>query len=124
MRTPLIVGNWKMNKTASEARTFVREFRQLFEASADAEVALRARRVAVVAGDARFDRSDVGGHLHVPGGIARAEHCVLELVLVVHHVLERFFLELPYLNVDMFQVFLDAFAQAFPNSLNIYALYT
>jgi hypothetical protein len=37
---------------------------------------------------------------------------------------ERFFLELPYLNVDMFQVFLDAFAQAFPNSLNIYALYT
>lgn len=40
MRTPLIVGNWKMNKTASEARTFVREFRESFEAPADAEVVL------------------------------------------------------------------------------------
>jgi transposase len=32
---------------------------------------------------------------------------------------ERFFLELPYLNADMFQIFIDAFAQAFPDSLNI-----
>ncbi|BFU95819.1 MAG: Triosephosphate isomerase [Nitrospira sp.] len=40
MRTPLIVGNWKMNKTASEARTFVRDFQQLVEASTDAEVVL------------------------------------------------------------------------------------
>jgi transposase len=32
---------------------------------------------------------------------------------------ERFFLELPYLNADMFQLFIDAFAQAFADSLNI-----
>jgi transposase len=36
---------------------------------------------------------------------------------------ERFFLELPYLNADMFQLFLDAFAQAFPDSLNILLLH-
>jgi triosephosphate isomerase len=40
LRTPLIVGNWKMNKTASEARTFVRDFQQLFETPADSEVVL------------------------------------------------------------------------------------
>ncbi len=31
----------------------------------------------------------------------------------------RFFLELPYLNADNFQLFIDAFAQAFPDSLNL-----
>jgi transposase len=35
---------------------------------------------------------------------------------------ERFFLELPYLNADGFQLFLDAFGQAFPDSLNILLL--
>ena len=35
---------------------------------------------------------------------------------------ERFFLELPYLNAEMFQLFLDAFAQAYPDSLNILLL--
>jgi transposase len=35
---------------------------------------------------------------------------------------ERFFLELPSLNADMFQLFIDAFAQAFPDSLNILLL--
>jgi transposase len=35
---------------------------------------------------------------------------------------DRFFLELPYLNADMFQLFIDAFAQAFPDSLNILLL--
>jgi putative transposase len=35
---------------------------------------------------------------------------------------EGFFLELPYLNADMFQLFVDAFAQAFPDSLNIWLL--
>jgi transposase len=35
---------------------------------------------------------------------------------------ERCFLELPYLNADMFQLFVDAFAQAFPDSLNILRL--
>jgi transposase len=35
---------------------------------------------------------------------------------------ERFFLELPYLNADMFQLFIDAFAHAFPKSLNILPL--
>jgi transposase len=35
---------------------------------------------------------------------------------------ERFFLELPSLNVDMFQLFVDAFAQAFPDSLNLLRL--
>lgn len=33
-----------------------------------------------------------------------------------------FFLELPYLNADNFQLFLDAFAQAFADSLNILVL--
>jgi transposase len=32
---------------------------------------------------------------------------------------ERFFLELPYLNADAFQLFVDAFAQAFPDSVNL-----
>jgi transposase len=35
---------------------------------------------------------------------------------------ERFFLELPYLNAEMFQLFVDAFAHAFPDSLNILRL--
>ena len=34
----------------------------------------------------------------------------------------RFFLELPYLNADNFQLFIDAFAQAFPDSLTILLL--
>jgi transposase len=35
---------------------------------------------------------------------------------------ERFFLELPYLNAVSFQLFLDAFAEAFSDSLNILLL--
>jgi transposase len=35
---------------------------------------------------------------------------------------ERFFLELPYLNADTFQLFLDAFGHAFPDSVNILRL--
>jgi transposase len=35
---------------------------------------------------------------------------------------ERFFLELPYLNAAMFQLFIDAFAEAFPSSLNLLLL--
>jgi transposase len=35
---------------------------------------------------------------------------------------ERFFLERPYLNADTFQLFVDAFAQAFPDSLNLLLL--
>jgi transposase len=35
---------------------------------------------------------------------------------------EAFFLELPYLNAPTFQVFLDEFARAFPNSLNLLVL--
>jgi transposase len=35
---------------------------------------------------------------------------------------ERFFLELPYLNAGAFQIFVDAFAHAFPDSLNILLL--
>ena len=34
----------------------------------------------------------------------------------------RFFLELPYLNAEGFQLFIDAFAQAFPDSLNLLLL--
>jgi hypothetical protein len=34
----------------------------------------------------------------------------------------HFFLELPYPNADMFQLFIDAFAQAFPESLNLLLL--
>jgi hypothetical protein len=36
---------------------------------------------------------------------------------------ECFFLELPHLNADTFQIFIDAFAHAFPDSLNILLLY-
>jgi DDE superfamily endonuclease len=35
---------------------------------------------------------------------------------------DRFFLELPYLNAEMFQLFVDAFAEAFPASLNLLLL--
>jgi transposase len=35
---------------------------------------------------------------------------------------ERFFLELPYLNAELFQLFVAAFSQAFPDSLNILVL--
>jgi transposase len=35
---------------------------------------------------------------------------------------ERFFLELPYLNAEMFQIFLDALTHAYPDSLNILLL--
>jgi transposase len=35
---------------------------------------------------------------------------------------DRFFLELPYLNTDGFQIFVDAFAAAFPDSLNLLVL--
>jgi transposase len=35
---------------------------------------------------------------------------------------ERFFLELQYLNTDTFQLFVDAIAQTFPDSLNILLL--
>jgi len=40
VRTALIVGNWKMNKTASEARAFVRDFQQLLAPPTDAEVVI------------------------------------------------------------------------------------
>jgi transposase len=35
---------------------------------------------------------------------------------------ERFFLELPYLNAEGFQIFVDTFAAAFPDSLNLLLL--
>jgi putative transposase len=35
---------------------------------------------------------------------------------------DRFFLELPYLNAEMFQLFVEALAQAFPASLHILLL--
>ena len=40
MRTPLIVGNWKMNKTASEAAAFVRELASKLPASSQVDVVL------------------------------------------------------------------------------------
>ena len=35
---------------------------------------------------------------------------------------DRFFLELPYLNAEGFQIFVNAFAEAFPDSLNLLLL--
>jgi transposase len=35
---------------------------------------------------------------------------------------ERFFLELPYLNAESFQLFVNTFAEAFPDSLNLLLL--
>ena len=40
MRRPLIVGNWKMNKTASEAATFIRDLLKRVPASPHADVVL------------------------------------------------------------------------------------
>lgn len=40
MRRPLIVGNWKMNKTASEAATFIRDLRERVSASPHADVVI------------------------------------------------------------------------------------
>src|ERR1043165_7747097 len=40
VRRPLIVGNWKMNKTAAEAAAFIREFRDRAPASPHADVVL------------------------------------------------------------------------------------
>ena len=40
MRRPLIVGNWKMNKTASEAAAFIRDFRERVPASPHADVVI------------------------------------------------------------------------------------
>lgn len=38
MRTPIIAGNWKMNKTASEARGFFSEFIKLIKDAKDVEI--------------------------------------------------------------------------------------
>ncbi|HXC67503.1 MAG TPA: triose-phosphate isomerase, partial [Nitrospiraceae bacterium] len=40
MRRPLIVGNWKMNKTASEAVSFIRDFLERMPASPHADVVI------------------------------------------------------------------------------------
>ena len=40
MRRPLIIGNWKMNKTASEAAAFIRDLRERVAASPNADVVL------------------------------------------------------------------------------------
>ena len=40
MRRPLIIGNWKMNKTASEAAAFIRDLRERVPASPHADVVL------------------------------------------------------------------------------------
>ncbi|HXH85202.1 MAG TPA: triose-phosphate isomerase [Nitrospira sp.] len=40
MRTPLIVGNWKMNKTASEARAFVRDLLGTLPSSPKTDIVL------------------------------------------------------------------------------------
>ena len=66
----------------------------------------------------------------------RLTACGVQPVGVIQHVFEwfsvygavspttgeRFFLELPYLNAEMFQLFLDACSQAYPDSLNILLL--
>jgi transposase len=41
---------------------------------------------------------------------------------VGHTTGDRFFVELPYLNAEMFQLFIDAFAQAFRDNLNLLVL--
>ncbi len=38
MRRPLIIGNWKMNKTASEAAAFIQDLRERVPASPNADV--------------------------------------------------------------------------------------
>jgi triosephosphate isomerase len=40
VRRPLIIGNWKMNKTASEAAAFIRDLRERLPASPNADVVL------------------------------------------------------------------------------------
>jgi transposase len=66
----------------------------------------------------------------------RLTACGVQPVGAVQHVFEwfsvdgavepttgaRFFLELPYLHADAFQIFIEAFAHAFPDRLNILLL--
>jgi triosephosphate isomerase len=40
VRKPLVIGNWKMNKTASEAAAFIRDLRERLPASSNADVVL------------------------------------------------------------------------------------
>src|SRR5688572_24244411 len=42
MRKPILAGNWKMFKTASETRAFVRAFKPLVESAKDREIVLCA----------------------------------------------------------------------------------
>ena len=60
MRTPLIVGNWKMNKTASEAAVLVRDLLKLLASSSEAEIVLAPPFTALDA-----VRSVLGSSSHV-----------------------------------------------------------
>ena len=62
------------------------------------------------------------GGVQPVGAVQHVFECFYGYGAVAPPTGERFFLELPYLNADTFQLFLESFAQAFPDSLNILLL--
>lgn len=61
MRIPLIVGNWKMNKTASEAATFVRELLSKLDVSSRVEIVITPPFTALESVHAVLDSSSKVG---------------------------------------------------------------
>ena len=59
MRTPLIVGNWKMNKTASEASPFVRELTGRLPSSLSIELVIAPPFTSLESARAALDSSSV-----------------------------------------------------------------
>lgn len=58
MRTPFIAGNWKMFKTIKEAKTFVKEFKEIYEKS-DVKVAICAPYTQLAALKEALEGTDI-----------------------------------------------------------------
>ncbi|MCS7060944.1 MAG: triose-phosphate isomerase [Anaerolineae bacterium] len=59
MRTPLIAGNWKMNKTIGEAQALIEELRSLLPANESVEIAVCPPYVALTAAKAALAGSSI-----------------------------------------------------------------
>ncbi len=60
MRTPIIAGNWKMNKTIAEARELVSEFLPLVKNISDVEIVLCPPSPALLPVSALLEGTDIG----------------------------------------------------------------
>jgi len=60
MRTPIIAGNWKLNKTIAEATSFVQEFKPLVESATAVEIVLCPVFTALAATAAAASGSKIG----------------------------------------------------------------